>query len=113
MVLNERGGPNHVGNFCDAPILADTKADKLTYNSSYYYMGHFAKYIRPARVRIGCTLKNPAQSLNPAASKKAAASKNPALEATAFRNADGKLAVVVMNRSDNAIDCAEKGQGAR
>ena len=49
MVLNERGGPNHVGNYCDAPILAYTKTDKLLYESTYYYMGHFAKYIRPVR----------------------------------------------------------------
>ena len=25
MVLNEQGGPNHVGNFCSAPIIADTR----------------------------------------------------------------------------------------
>ena len=29
LVLDETGGPNHVGNFCSAPILADTQADAL------------------------------------------------------------------------------------
>lgn len=25
LLLDEQGGPNHVGNFCDAPFLFDTK----------------------------------------------------------------------------------------
>lgn len=35
LVLDENGGPNHVGNYCDAPIIADTKTDELHFNSSY------------------------------------------------------------------------------
>lgn len=37
MVLDETGGPNHVGNYCDAPIIADTSTDTVIYESSYYY----------------------------------------------------------------------------
>lgn len=86
LVLDERGGPNHVDNLCDAPIIADTLRQQLYYENSYYYLGHFSKYIRPGAVRIGCT-----SSLE-------------ALEATAFRNRDGKIAIVVMNRTDAALD---------
>ncbi|WP_226617736.1 hypothetical protein [Cytobacillus firmus] len=35
-VLNEEGGPNHVGNYCDAPVIVDTKKDEVHYNSSCY-----------------------------------------------------------------------------
>ncbi len=52
ITLNEMGGPNHVGNFCDAPIITDTLKQELNYNSSYYYIGHFSKYIVPGSKRI-------------------------------------------------------------
>ncbi len=81
LVLDMQGGPNHVGNYCSAPIILDTTADKLLPQSSYYYMGHFARFIRPGAQRIVC-----AGSLQ-------------ALETTAFVNTDGSIAVVAMNRS--------------
>ncbi len=86
MVLDQRGGPNHVDNLCDAPIIADTVRQKLYYENSYYYLGHFSRSIRPGAVRIG------------------SASSDENLEATAFRNTDGRIAVVVLNRTDDAID---------
>jgi glucosylceramidase len=79
ILLDERGGPNHVGNFCFAPIHADTRTGKLIYTNSYYYIGHFSKFIRPGAKRI---LASPSRS---------------ALLTTAFRNEDGTVAVVVMN----------------
>ncbi len=38
ILLDEIGGPNHVGNYCFAPIHADTKTGELTYLPSYYYI---------------------------------------------------------------------------
>ena len=35
VLLDETGGPNHVGNFCFAPIIADTKTGKLIYTNAY------------------------------------------------------------------------------
>ncbi len=86
MVLDERGGPNHVDNLCDAPVIADTLRNDLYYQSSFYYLGHFSKYIRPGAVRIGSSTTNDA------------------LEVTACQNEDGSTAVVVMNRTDEAIE---------
>lgn len=82
IVLDETGGPNHVNNLCDAPIIADTTTDTLHYNSSYYYIGHFSKFIAPGAVRIG--LK----------------SGNAALLSTAFQNPDGTIVAVVQNETD-------------
>ncbi|WLR51414.1 glycoside hydrolase family 30 protein [Bacillus tianshenii] len=82
MVLNEEGGPNHVQNLCDAPIIADTKTNELHYNSSFYYIGHFSKYIRPGAVRIKVN------------------NENLHLQTTAFLNEDGTIAMVVMNETD-------------
>jgi len=85
LVLDLTGGPNHANNFCSAPIIADTKNDRLLFQSTYYYLGHFARYIRPGARRILCS------------------SSQAGMEAVACVNPDGKLAVVVQNRNQEAI----------
>ena len=52
MVLNEKGGPNHVNNNCDAPILVNTETGEIYYNSPYYYIGHFSRYIKKGAIRL-------------------------------------------------------------
>ena len=84
VLLDETGGPNHVQNFCFAPIHADTKTGKLYYMDSYYYIGHFSKFIRPGAKRISSS------------------SSTDKLQTTAFLNPDGTIAVVVLNLSDQA-----------
>ena len=86
VLLDETGGPNHVGNFCFAPIIADTKSGKLIYTNAYYYIGHFSKFIRPGARRI------------------VSAANRDVLQTTAFQNTDGSVAVVVMNASDKPQD---------
>lgn len=85
VLLDEKGGPNHVGNFCFAPVHADTRTGELYYLSSYYYIGHFSKFIRPGARRI------------------ISSASRGQLITTAFLNTDGKIAVVVMNQSDVKI----------
>jgi len=85
VLLDERGGPNHVGNFCFAPVHADTKTGELTYTNSYHYIGHFSKFVRPGARRIAAS---PSRS---------------ALLSTAFVNPDGKVATVVMNPTEQKI----------
>jgi glucosylceramidase len=79
-----RGGPNHVRNFCYAPIHGDTRTGALHYMNSFYYIGHLSKFIRPGARRIisSSTLDQ--------------------LLTTAFLNPDGKIAVVVMNASEES-----------
>jgi glucosylceramidase len=85
ILLDETGGPNHVGNFCFAPVHADTRSDRLHYMNSYYYIGHFSKYIRPGAKRIACS------------------SSRAQLLTTGFRNPDGSIAVVVMNTGPSKV----------
>lgn len=85
ILLDQTGGPNHVGNFCFAPIHADTKSGALIYTPSYYYIGHFSKFIRPNAKRIGSV-----------------SSRSPLLT-TAFRNEDGKFVTVVMNQTGEKV----------
>lgn len=85
ILLDQNGGPNHVGNFCFAPIHADTTKDELIYTPMYYYIGHFSKFIRPNAKRI----------LQTTSDKK--------LLSTSFRNTDGTIATIVMNQSDKEV----------
>lgn len=51
IVLDENGGPNHVGNLCDAPIIIENN-ENVIYNSSFYYIGHFSKFIKNGSIRV-------------------------------------------------------------
>jgi len=47
IVLDKNGGPNHVGNFCGAPIMVDTETQYVYYTPIFYILAQFSKYIRP------------------------------------------------------------------
>ena len=47
IVLDKNGGPNHVGNFCGAPIMIDTQTGEVYYTPIYYVLAQFSKTIRP------------------------------------------------------------------
>jgi glucosylceramidase len=47
IVLDKHGGPNHVGNFCGAPIMIDTETGEVYYTPIYYVLAQFSKTIRP------------------------------------------------------------------
>jgi O-glycosyl hydrolase len=85
ILLDQNGGPNHVGNFCFAPIHADTNSGELIYTPSYYYIGHFSKFIRPDAKRVSTAVSRSS------------------LISTSFLNKDGKMVTVVMNQSDKSV----------
>ena len=86
ILLDHNGGPNHVQNFCFAPIHADTRFDKLIYTPSYYYIGHFSKFIKPGAKRMSTSVSRTY------------------LQATSFENPDGSYVTVIMNKTDENID---------
>jgi len=85
ILLDEKGGPNHASNFCFAPVHANTATGDLIYTPTYYYIGHFSKFIRPDAKRVS-TVASRSQLLS-----------------TTFANADGSIVTVVMNQSDAAV----------
>lgn len=86
ILLDEKGGPNHVGNFCFAPVHAITATNELIYTPAYYFIGHFSKFIKPNAKRISSV-----------------ASRSQLLT-TSFINPDGTVATVVMNQSESTIN---------
>lgn len=85
ILLDQTGGPNHVNNLCFSPIHADITKGELIYTPSYYYIGHFSKFITPGAKRISTTTSRSA------------------LISTSFQNEDGSVATVVMNETDEDI----------
>jgi glucosylceramidase len=47
VVLDRRGGPNHVGNYCGAPIMIDLDSKYIYYTPIYYILKQFSRTIRP------------------------------------------------------------------
>lgn len=93
LILDMEGGPNHVENFCDAPVMCDTQNDEIMVKLSYYYIGHFSRFVRPGARRILTTRYTKE------------------LECCAFRNPDGEIVLVVMNSADTPQKftlCVEK-----
>jgi glucosylceramidase len=85
ILLDENGGPNHVENFCFAPIHGDTKTGELIYTPSYYFIGHFSKFIGKNAKRVSSV------------------SSRSNLITTSFINQDGKMVTVVMNQSNKKV----------
>jgi len=96
LALNEQGGPNHVGNYCDAPILADRRSKRLTYNSSYYFIGHFSRYIKPGSKRIGHE-----------------ASLTEGLRLVTYQTPKGDIVIVTQNESAQAQEISYELSGRR
>lgn len=82
MLLDHKGGPNHKRNYCNAPIMLDKNNAGYIKNLIYYYIGHFSKYIKPGAKRIGYSKFTSD------------------IEVTAFKNLDGSVVVILLNRND-------------
>ncbi|MCM1107121.1 MAG: glucosylceramidase [Blautia sp.] len=82
LFLDEKGGPNHVGNFCAAPIMCNPAENTFEKRLTYYYIGQFSRYVQKGAVRIGSTRYTTD------------------LELVAFENPDKSRVAVVLNRTD-------------
>ncbi len=93
ILLNSQGGPNHVNNFCDAPMMYDVVTGRLVKKLSYTYIGHFSRYLLPGSVRIGMSRYTDE------------------IDVTAFKRPDHKLAAVLMNRTERDMPVYLRLQG--
>lgn len=93
IILDKKGGPNHVNNFCDAPIMCDTENDIVQEKLSYTYIGHFSRYIKPGARRIASTKYTDK------------------LDIAAMKNTDNTIIVVLLNRSQGDLPVALRMEG--
>lgn len=86
IILDSQGGPNHVGNYCDAPVMCDVEKDEIELKLSYYYIGHFSRFIKNGARRLVVSRYTDQ------------------LETTAFLNPNGEKVVLILNKGEEACD---------
>uniref|UniRef100_A0A7S0RV58 Glucosylceramidase n=1 Tax=Pyramimonas obovata TaxID=1411642 RepID=A0A7S0RV58_9CHLO len=56
LLLDPEGGPNHLGNNCDALMVADPEntlgQGPLMFQPTYYFMGHFSRFVPPGATHV-------------------------------------------------------------
>lgn len=82
LMLDNKGGPNHKLNYCNSPIMINKDGSDYINNLTYYYIGHFSKFILPGAKRIAFSRYTSD------------------IEITSFKNIDGSVAIVLMNRNN-------------
>ena len=84
LILDEMGGPNHVGNYCDAPYLYNMKTGELKESNIQLHIWYFSHFIEEGAVRIGVSRYTDE------------------LEVTAFKNKD-HIVIIILNRTCKSI----------
>jgi glucosylceramidase len=90
IVLDKDGGPNHVGNFCGAPIMIDTATGHVYYTPIFYVLSQFSRTIRAGdkAVEVIADLEG---------------LEDDAIHASASLNNDNLLSVQVLNTTKKPI----------
>lgn len=91
IVLDSNGGPNHVGNFCGAPIMIDTASKQVYYTPIFYVLSQFSRTIRPGDQAVQTSKHTPDLG-------------NDDLHACATINADNLLSVQVLNTTVTPLE---------
>jgi glucosylceramidase len=93
LTLDSRGGPNHVGNYCDSPIMCNLTTGTVEKRLSFSYLEHFSRYIVPGSRRIGHSCHTDA------------------VETTAWLQPDGTMVVVAMNTGTEDVPLMLRCEG--
>ena len=65
--------------------MGHTQNNELIYTPTYYYIGHFSKFVKPGAKLISTTASRST------------------IESSSFQNPDGQIVTVVMNKTDEPI----------
>lgn len=91
LLLDDKGGPNHVGNYCFAPIhigfegVKKEAVARFYITNAFYYLGHFSKFLKVGAKRIESVVSRST------------------LKSTAFINPTGQKVMVVLNSGNEEI----------
>lgn len=91
--MDEKGGPNHVENYCHAPFLYHRASGELLPQRTQRQYYHFSHNIVPGSVRIGFT-KYTEQ-----------------LDVAAYRTPEGKIVVICLNKGAEMLPINFRMQG--
>lgn len=93
LLLDEKGGPNYVGNYCHAPFLYNTKTGELMPQKTQKQYYHFAHNIVPGSVRIATT-KYTEQ-----------------IDVAAYHTPENKIVIILLNKSSEVLPVNFRMQG--
>ena len=83
LLLDAKGGPNHVRNFCAAPVMTNEDHTGIEKRLSYYYIGHFSRFVQKGAIRLGVSRFTEG------------------IDVCAFENPDGSIITILMNKTDH------------
>lgn len=86
LYLDEIGGPNHVQNYCAAPVMCNLKTGEIMPQLSYHYIKVLGQAIQPGAVRLETSAYTDQ------------------LDTVAFRNPDGSCALILLNKGEQALE---------
>lgn len=85
LLLDVKGGPNHVENYCSAPILCNPETGEIHLQPSYDYIAHFSRFL-------------------PRGSRRVAVSRYTSdIETVAAKTPQGELVLIAMNAGERSI----------
>ena len=85
ILLDAKGGPNHVKNYCMAPIMLNKDSNDYIKSLNYYYIQHFSRFIKPnAKV-----IAHSKYSRN--------------ISVLSCKNPDGEIIVVILNDKASSV----------
>lgn len=93
LLLDEKGGPNYVENYCHAPFLYNTKTKELMAQKTQRQYYQFSHNITPGSVRIAAT-KYTDQ-----------------IDVAAYHTPENKIVVILLNKSDELLPVNFRIQG--
>ena len=91
IVLDKDGGPNHVGNYCGAPIMIDTDTGYVYYTPIFYVLSQLSRTIRPGDKAVDVSTEMNLLDED-------------AIHASASLNNENLLSVQVLNTTKSSID---------
>ena len=85
ILLDSKGGPNHVKNYCMAPIMLNKENTDYIKSLNYYFIQHFSRFIKPnAKV-----IEHSKYSRN--------------LSVLSCKNPNGEIVVIILNDHNSLI----------
>ncbi|MBQ4618592.1 MAG: glucosylceramidase [Clostridia bacterium] len=85
MYLDQEGGPNHVQNFCSAPVMCDVNTKEITVNHSLKAIQLIGQTATPGSIQI------------------ASSAWHPDIETVAFLKEDGSASMLLLNRGKTPL----------
>ncbi|MBQ5769747.1 MAG: glucosylceramidase [Clostridia bacterium] len=83
--LDQQGGPNHVQNFCSAPVMCDVNTKEITVNHSQKAIALISEAAKPGSTHI------------------ASSAWHPDIETVAFLSEDGNASILLLNRGKEPL----------